>query len=54
MNIDSIDEPKKIDIRTYLSTVMRRKWIIIAFLIVAATYSAFKEFKRIPIYQTKR
>ncbi|MBT6230197.1 MAG: polysaccharide biosynthesis tyrosine autokinase [Candidatus Scalindua sp.] len=52
MNIDSIDEPKKIDIRTYLSTVMRRKWIIIAFLIVAVTYSAYKEVKKIPIYTT--
>lgn len=52
MNTDNIDEPKKIDIRTYLSTVMRRKWIIIAFLIVSGSYSAFKEFKKIPIYQT--
>jgi polysaccharide biosynthesis transport protein len=53
MLTESEIQPKQIDIRNYLKTVLRRKWIIIAFLIVSGTYSAFKEFKKIPIYQTE-
>jgi uncharacterized protein involved in exopolysaccharide biosynthesis len=41
---------KQLDIRKYLSTVLRRKWIIITFLVVSATYTTYKESKKIPRY----
>ena len=47
---DKETQTKQLDIRKYLSTVLRRKWIIIAFLVVSVTYTTYKELKKIPIY----
>lgn len=43
-------EEKKFDIRDYLKIILRRKWIILAFMIIPGTLTAFKVSKEIPVY----
>ena len=50
MLTESEIQPKQLDIRKYLTTVLRRKWIIIAFLVISGTYSTYKELTKIPYY----
>ena len=47
---DSEHQQKQLDIRKYLRTALRRKWIIIAFFVISATYSVYKELKRVPVF----
>ncbi len=49
---DTLQQEEEIHLRDYLQVVLRRKWIIIAFLVVTVTIVAIKTFKATPIFKT--